>query len=288
MCDYTGRKDDPLRHSSNDLPNDIAEDMIKALLNESLADYGRTGLSPFCKTNPAPAADDKFWKVKYDHEAAKKARKAKKAARRAAPRKKGSRPTTSELLQLSDSSEFEDDTGASNPVTEEAKLSKMAKKNKPVEEPVLAEPEVSAQEPPAASSPEATTPTDEPTMETSANPDISSPTQPADDPDVVITRTEFVEPGRPTALAKCSAKEESLERRRAKLDITNYANLSIGEIISGYVNQVHNSRDFEIDMVKQIQQKSEAICKKFEADISELKSRLTTQETETRTANAKF
>ena len=48
-----------------------------------------------------------------------------------------------------------------------------------------------------------------------------------------------------------------LERRRAKLDITNYANLSIGEIISGYVNQVHSSRDLEIDMVKQIQQKSE-------------------------------
>ena len=48
-----------------------------------------------------------------------------------------------------------------------------------------------------------------------------------------------------------------LERHRAKLDVTDYANLSIGEIISGYVNQVHNSRDLEIDMVKQIQQKSE-------------------------------
>ena len=52
-------------------------------------------------------ANDNFWKVKYDHEAAKKARKAKKAARRAAPHKKGSRPTASELLQLSDSSESE-------------------------------------------------------------------------------------------------------------------------------------------------------------------------------------
>ena len=66
-------------------------------------------------------------------------------------------------------------------------------------------------------------------METSTNPDISSLAQ----PDVIISRTEFVEPGRPTALAKCSAKEELLERRRAKLDITNYANLSIGDIISG-------------------------------------------------------
>ncbi|XBI51177.1 hypothetical protein VPH35_033727 [Triticum aestivum] len=119
MCEYTGRKDDPQRHSRNDLPEDVAEEMTKALLNESLADCGRTGLAPFCKTNPAPAADDKFWRVKYDHEAAKKARKAKKAAKKAAPRKKGNRPTASELMQLSDSSESEDDTGASNPVVEE-------------------------------------------------------------------------------------------------------------------------------------------------------------------------
>ena len=39
--------------------------------------------------------------------AAKKARKVKKAARRAAPRKKGSKPSASELLQLDDSSESE-------------------------------------------------------------------------------------------------------------------------------------------------------------------------------------
>ena len=58
-------------------------------------------------------------------------------------------------------------------------------------------------------------------------------------------------------LARCSAKEELLERRRARLEITDYANLSIGDIVSGYIGQVHNSRDLEIDMVKQIQQKSE-------------------------------
>ena len=86
--------------------------------------------------------------------------------------------------------------------------------------PDLPEPEVTAQEPPAASAPEATAPTNEPITETSANPETSSPAQPADDPDMVITRTEFVEPGRPTALAKCSAKEELLERRRARLEIT--------------------------------------------------------------------
>ena len=126
---------------------------------------------------------------------------------------------------------------------------------------------MTVQEPPAASTPEATIPTDKApeaaapttkaTTEASVNPEASSSAPPADDPDVVITRTEFVEPGRPTALAKCSAKEELLERHRAKLDITDYAHLSIEGIVSGYVNQVHNSRDLEIDMVKQIQQKSE-------------------------------
>ena len=140
----------------------------------------------------------------------------------------------------------------------EVKPSKRAKKNKPAEEPVLTEPEASAHEPPSASAPETTTaPSEEQVMEGSDNPEIPSPAQPADDPDVVITRTEFVEPGRPTALAKCSAKEELLERRKTRLDVTDYAHLSIGEIISGYVNQVHNSRDLEIDMVKQIYQKSE-------------------------------
>ena len=134
----------------------------------------------------------------------------------------------------------------------------------PAEEPVLTEPKLrtaapdaSASEPPAVPSPDATTaPTVEQAMESSENPEIPSPAHP-DDPDFEITRTEFVEPGRPTVLAKCSAKEELLERRRAKLAITDYAHLSIEDIVSGYVNQVHNSRDLEIDMVKQIQQKSE-------------------------------
>ena len=58
-------------------------------------------------------------------------------------------------------------------------------------------------------------------------------------------------------MAKCSAKEELLGRRRANLDLTDYANLNIGEIVSGYVSQVHKSRDLEINMVNQIQQKSE-------------------------------
>ena len=143
----------------------------------------------------------------------------------------------------------------------QVKPSKRAKKNKLPQEPVVTEPELgtatpdaSADEPLAVPSPDATTaPSAEQAM---GNPEIPSPAHP-DDPDVEITRTELVEPGRPTVLAKCSAKEELLECRRARLDITDYANLSIGDIVSGYINQVHNSRDLEIDMVKQIQQKSE-------------------------------
>ena len=60
-----------------------------------------------------------------------------------------------------------------------------------------------------------------------------------------------------TVLAKCSAKEEFAQRRKAKQDITDYTHLSICDIVSGYLNQVHNSRDLEVDMVKQIQHKSE-------------------------------
>ena len=153
-----------------------------------------------------------------------------------------------------------------NPLTfsVQVKPSKRTKKSKPVEEPSLAEPELgtaapdaSTREPPAAPAPDvANAPSIEQVMGGSENPEISSPAHP-DDPDVEIIRTEFVEPGRPTVLAKRSAKEELLKHHRAKLDITDYAHLSIEDIVSGYVNQAHNSRDLEIDMVKQIQQKSE-------------------------------
>ena len=74
---------------------------------------------------------------------------------------------------------------------------------------------------------------------------------------MVITRTEFVEPGRPTALAKCSARGELLQPHRVNLDLSSYTDLSIGELVSGYISQVHKSRDAEIAMVNQIQHKSE-------------------------------
>ena len=112
--------------------------------------------------------------------------------------------------------------------------------------PDLPEPETTAQEPPVASTPEATIPMD-----------TAPEAPPANDPDVVITRTEFVEPGRPTALAKCSARGELLQPHRVNLDLSDHTNLSIGELVSGYIGQVHKSRDAEVAMVNQIQQKSE-------------------------------
>ena len=148
----------------------------------------------------------------------------------------------------------------------QVKPSKKARRSKLAEEPILAKSELrtaaadtSVPEPPPEPAHDAPTSTTDPyveqTMEGSENPEIPSSAM-MDDPEVEITRTDFVEPGRPTALAKCSAKE-LLERRKAKLDVTNYAHLSIGDIVTGYLNQVHNSRDLEIDMVKQIHQKSE-------------------------------
>ena len=131
----------------------------------------------------------------------------------------------------------------------------------------MPEPETTAQELPVASTPEATIPMDTapeapaPTTKTTtaalANPEASGSAPPANDPDVVITRTEFVEPGRPTALAKCSARGELLQPHRVNLDLSSYTDLSIGELVSGYISQVHKSRDAEIAMVNQIQHKSE-------------------------------
>ena len=55
MCTYTGETKDPLRHNSMDLTVKANNEMTKSLLHESLADCNKVGLSPFCKSNPAPA-----------------------------------------------------------------------------------------------------------------------------------------------------------------------------------------------------------------------------------------
>ena len=93
----------------------------------------------------------------------------------------------------------------------------------------------------------------------SENPEAPSPAW-TDDPsnvDLEITRTGSVEPVRPTVMSKCPAKEELLDQRRVKMDVANYAHMSVGDIFSGYMSQLHSSRNLEIDMVKQMHQKFE-------------------------------
>lgn len=144
---------------------------------------------------------------------------------------------------------------------------KKTKKNKPAEEPVVTEPELGiaapgspTHQPPPEPAQDTEVPTSHPPAEDilvgSVNLEAPSPAKMID-PEVEMLKNQFVESARPTVLARCSAKEELLERRKAKTDITDYTHLSIGEIVSGYINQVHSSRDLEIDMVKKIQQKSE-------------------------------
>ena len=112
-------------------------------------------------------------------------------------------------------------------------------------------PDTSTPQPPPEPAYDTPAPTSDPpaeeTFDGSVNPDAPSPTKTVD-PEVEILKTQFVDPGQPTILAKCSAKEELLERRKAKLDVADYTHLSIGEVVSGYINQVHSSRDLEIDM----------------------------------------
>ncbi|XP_044378760.1 uncharacterized protein [Triticum aestivum] len=62
-------------------------------------------------------ANDNFWKIQYDHEAAKRAER--KTAKPTTSRKR--KPSTSELFQLDDTddNEEEGDTGNSQPVEEE-------------------------------------------------------------------------------------------------------------------------------------------------------------------------
>jgi len=48
-----------------------------------------------------------------------------------------------------------------------------------------------------------------------------------------------------------------MESQKVRFDVSHYAHLSISEVLSGYLSQVHSSRDSEIEMVKQMHQKYE-------------------------------
>ena len=55
MCTYIGEKDDPLRHSLDDLPDDVVDAMTQSLLKEGTVTSNVFGLLPFCKKNLSPA-----------------------------------------------------------------------------------------------------------------------------------------------------------------------------------------------------------------------------------------
>ena len=124
----------------------------------------------------------------------------------------------------------------------------------------LSAPDSSTHQPPPEPASDIPVPTSDPPAEdvihNSDNPEVPSSAK-TTNPEVEFLKSQYVEPERPTVLAKCSAKEELAERRKAKQDITCYTHLSIGDIVLVYLNQVHNSCDLEIDMVKQIHHKSE-------------------------------
>ena len=91
--------------------------------------------------------------------------------------------------------------------------------------------------------------------ETILNPSTIEPSSSANPPatynsDVLITGSIFVEPGNPTVLARHSAKQEALERRKVRFHVSHYAHLNVSDVLSGYLSHVHSSHDFEIEMVK--------------------------------------
>ena len=55
MCTYTGEKDDPMRHSPDDLPDDVVDATTQSLLKDGTVTSNAFGLLPFCKKNPTPA-----------------------------------------------------------------------------------------------------------------------------------------------------------------------------------------------------------------------------------------
>ena len=122
--------------------------------------------------------------------------------------------------------------------------SKKAKAAKPVEDsPVL------ASDPARPPSPLTVAPEDTPIVneanppepsldKATMNPSTPGSSRSTDPPsprvqDVQITGSRFVEPGNLTVLARCTAKQEALDRRKVRLDVANYDSLNASDILSG-------------------------------------------------------
>ena len=55
MYEYTGKTNDPQRHTDVMLPEKEVTESAKKMLNISLEECSRTGLAPFCENNKLPA-----------------------------------------------------------------------------------------------------------------------------------------------------------------------------------------------------------------------------------------
>ena len=115
---------------------------------------------------------------------------------------------------------------------------------KPVEDPKAAEPDQPSSAPKASKQPEDSAPNTQPEMvELSANEtnidlpmtELSSSVNPPEShvDGVLITSTRFTKPGNPTILARHSAKQEVMERRKVRFDVSHYAQLSNSGVLFG-------------------------------------------------------
>ena len=138
----------------------------------------------------------------------------------------------------------------------------------PAEDPKTAEPEQPTLVPEHSKAPEDPALNARPDLlessidETILDPSTIEPSSSANPPEthgnvVLITGARFIEPGNPTVLARHSAKQEVMERQKVRFDVSHYAHLSFSEVLSGYLSQVHSSRDSKIEMVNQMHQKYE-------------------------------
>ena len=111
--------------------------------------------------------------------------------------------------------------------------SKKAKAAKPAEDPLVLASDPARPPSPLTDAPEnppivnEANPTETSLDKATVNPSTAGPSSSTDPPsprvqDVQITGSRFVEPGNPTVLARCTAKQEALERQKVHFDVANY------------------------------------------------------------------
>ena len=87
-----------------------------------------------------------------------------------------------------------------------------------------------------------------------------SPITPAEKTDdVLITGVGFTAPGQPSVLSKHSAKEEisAEDKGKWKVDLESYTHFNAQDLLSGYLNRLYTSRDFEAGLVNLMKERYE-------------------------------